>query len=218
MDFLNINGQYGHFFINLKEISNNGIAYFEIKDYTNLQLVIKEAVDIIKTYSPKLICYTVNNCNLDCNILYSEKEYFLSHRRYKSNKNFKFKQLDLVNRYDFSKIYERTIEDYCNMSSLNSADVFEMMKDTKNNLGYIIHKKEIIAIYNIKGNYIDIISLDKLYQNRGYGSIILEKLINKIDNDVYVKVSSNNKRMISLLEKMEFIYNNKCINWYIWEE
>ena len=55
MDFLSIDGQYGHYKLILKEIEVKNIAYIIIDSYLDLKLVLKEAKAVLDNYHPKNI-------------------------------------------------------------------------------------------------------------------------------------------------------------------
>lgn len=218
MDFLSIDGQYGHYKLILKEIEVKNIAYIIIDSYSDLKLVLKEAKAVLDNYHPKNIYFRVKepindyplHCTIDC--------YLMKHQRFKINKDMKFKPLDLENRYDYPTMCNKAMEKIDCSATLTDGDVFQMMKDQTNNMGYIQYKKQFVAGYNICGNTLDTFFVDKAHQNQGIGKMALEKIINKIDDDVYLNVASTNSIAINLYQRYGFTYDHTVSYFYKLEE
>ena len=117
------------------------------------------------------------------------------------NKDMKFKPLDLENRYDYPIMCNKAMERIDCSGTLTDGDVFQMMKDEANNMGYIQYKKQFVAGYNIRGNTLDTFFVDKAFQNQGIGKMALEKIINKIDDDIILYVASTNSIAIKLYQR-----------------
>ncbi|MHB8362375.1 MAG: GNAT family N-acetyltransferase [Patescibacteria group bacterium] len=104
---------------------------------------------------------------------------------------------------DFSeevKKYREYIYDIKNFSS------FFIVLDRNKLVGYSIVKNK----YYIKS--IDTLYINKNHQGNGLGSILMEKMIEKLDSKkIYVDVVSYNKKAVSFYEKYGFIYKNKHI-------
>lgn len=216
MDFMNIDGQYGHFTLNLKEIQIKGIAYIVLNNYSDLDKVLNEAKAILLNYSPKIIYFMTKN-KTAYPVFCTKDVYYLPYTRFKANKDLKFKPLDLENRYQFSKMATVNMFPIDLSESYSDGDIFRLYKNKEYSLGYIQFRKQFIGVYIIKGKKIELFCIDQPYLHQGLGRLCLEKLINRIDSDVYIDVVSSNKKAINLLLELGFNFTMREEIWYILE-
>lgn len=216
MDVLSISGEHGHYKLVLKEIEIKGIAYIIINDCDSLALILEEAIKVLNNYKPKEIYYKYSNY-LGSPYVTIDK-YQLKHKHFPPNKNIKFKPLDLENRYAFAKMATESMFNVANAASYNDADVFNLMKEYGNNIGYFYYKHEYIGGYLLAKNEIELFFIAKKFQHQGLGKQALIKLINKIDDDVYLDVASNNTIALELYKGLGFEYCSNVSKWYKWEE
>lgn len=197
MDF-DVNGNYGKF--NIKIDKNK--AYLRLFNYTDLDCVIKEAINISNSYKVSNI-YLISRILLHYEIAFSVDLYELEYTRFKPNKEYKMKPLLIENRTEYTKMLNESMVNVSNYIDIDESDTLEYLRNELN-VGFFDYKREFIGNYKYDQNEIVYFSIIPSKRGNDLGLECLKKIVNKLDNDVIIKVSSDNKIMLSLIDKLGF--------------
>ncbi len=207
MDYLTIDSTYGHYSVTLSEIITKGIGYIEIDSFSDLDKCINEAITLIKRYKPKEIIIGLNEqYNLEYEVLYTIDKYKLLHKRYKINKDYKLIPLTKENRYEYTKIANSMVGDH--VKTYSDGEIFRLMNSYK--MGYIRFSKKHIGIYMIDNNEIVLFYVLPEYNKQ----FPLERVINTIDDDIFMKVVSTNLELKQQLVDFGFSKDYNCNIYY----
>lgn len=206
---LDISGNNGKYNIKIYDKK----AYIRLINYTNLEDLINEAV-LFASCNHASNIYLSTDLKLDYNVLYYLDLYELEYTRFTPNKEYKLKPLLMENRCDYTKMYNIDMNNISNKFSIEEANTLDLIRNKKN-IGFFEFKKEFVGIYYYDNNEIIDIAINTNKRGLKLGLGFMKKLINKLDGDVIIKVSSDNIIMLDMIKNLGFKFKNNIETCYI---